>query len=189
MKILLINYFNAENRIGGVEHYLHELMQYAVNSNSTLVFKWFGKKKIKNSWIEKFYHKKITQEIIQEIEGFEDFVFLKTLEKNKIKIQQIENNCIHQNEETSEQFINKYHHSLQNLYQLIQSGKLDYENTYLSSWYLKFKKIKLDSFLAFSYKKFEKLILKNLKSKYCSLFLFDFYKLGYFCTLNKHKNV
>lgn len=70
MKILLINNFNAENRIGGVEHYLHELMQYAVNSNSTLVFKWFGKEKIKTSWIEKFYHKKITQEIIQEIEGF-----------------------------------------------------------------------------------------------------------------------
>ena len=70
MKILLINNFNAENRIGGVEHYLHELMQYAVNSNSTLVFKWFGKEKINTSWIEKFYHKKITQEIIQEIEGF-----------------------------------------------------------------------------------------------------------------------
>lgn len=70
MKILLINNFNAENRIGGVEHYLHELMQYAVNSNSTLVFKWFGKEKMKTSWIEKFYHKKITQEIIQEIEGF-----------------------------------------------------------------------------------------------------------------------
>ena len=70
MKILLINNFNSENRIGGVEHYLHELMQYAVNSNSTLVFKWFGKAKIKTSWIEKFYHKKTTQEIIQEIERF-----------------------------------------------------------------------------------------------------------------------
>ena len=70
MKILLINNFNAENRIGGVEHYLHELMQYAINSNSKVVFRWFGKEKMKTSWIEKFYHKKITQEIIQVIEGF-----------------------------------------------------------------------------------------------------------------------
>lgn len=70
MKILLINNFNAENRIGGVEHYLHELMQYAFNSNSTLVFKWFGKEKMKTNWIEKFYHKKIKEEIIKEIDGF-----------------------------------------------------------------------------------------------------------------------
>lgn len=70
MKILLINNFNAENRFGGVEHYLHELMQYAINSNSNVVFRWFGKEKMKTSWVEKFYHKAITQEIIKEIEAF-----------------------------------------------------------------------------------------------------------------------
>ena len=70
MKILLINNFNAENRFGGVEHYLHELMQYAINSNSNVVFRWFGKEKMKTSWVEKFYHKAITQEIIKEIKAF-----------------------------------------------------------------------------------------------------------------------
>lgn len=70
MRILLINNFNSENRLGGVEHYLHELIQYAEKNNSNLTFKWFGKEKIKTNWIEKFYHKKITAEIIQEIKAF-----------------------------------------------------------------------------------------------------------------------
>ncbi len=70
MRILIINNFNSENRIGGVEHYLHELIQYTKKNNSDYIFKWFGKDKIKTNWVEKFYHKTITQEIIREIENF-----------------------------------------------------------------------------------------------------------------------
>ena len=71
MKILIINNFNSENRLGGVEHYLHELIQYAKKNNSNFTFKWFGKDKIKTNWVEKIYHKTITQEIIREIESFQ----------------------------------------------------------------------------------------------------------------------
>ena len=71
MKILIINNFNSENRVGGVEHYLHELIQYAEKNNSDYIFKWFGKDKIKTNWVEKFYHKTITQEIIREIQSFQ----------------------------------------------------------------------------------------------------------------------
>lgn len=71
MKILIINNFNSENRLGGVEHYLYELIQYAEKNNSDYIFKWFGKNKITTNWVEKFYHKTITQEIIQEIESFQ----------------------------------------------------------------------------------------------------------------------
>lgn len=70
MKILIINNFNSENRVGGVEHYLHELVQYAEKNNSNYIFKWFGKDKLKTNWIEKFYNKNSTQEIIREIESF-----------------------------------------------------------------------------------------------------------------------
>lgn len=70
MKILIINNFNSNNRLGGVEHYLHELIEYSNNIETNLTFKWFGKDKLKTNWIEKFYHKTITQEIIQEIEHF-----------------------------------------------------------------------------------------------------------------------
>jgi glycosyltransferase involved in cell wall biosynthesis len=71
MKILIINNFNSKNRVGGVEHYLHELIQYAEKSNSNYIFKWFGKDKITTNWVEKFYHKTITQEIIREIQSFQ----------------------------------------------------------------------------------------------------------------------
>ena len=71
MKILIINNFNSENRLGGVEHYLYELIQYAEKNNSDYIFKWFGKENMKTNWVEKFYHKTITQEIIQEIESFQ----------------------------------------------------------------------------------------------------------------------
>lgn len=71
MKILIINNFNSENRVGGVEHYLHELIQYAEKNNSNYIFKWFGKDKIETNWVEKFYHKTITQEIIREIQSFQ----------------------------------------------------------------------------------------------------------------------
>jgi len=71
MKILIINNFNSKNRLGGVEHYLHELIQYAEKNNSNYIFKWFGKNKMKTNWFEKFYHKTITQEIISEIESFQ----------------------------------------------------------------------------------------------------------------------
>lgn len=71
MRILIINNFNSENRVGGVEHYLHELIQYAEKNNSDYIFNWVGKDKMKTNWIEKFYHKTITQEIIREIESFQ----------------------------------------------------------------------------------------------------------------------
>lgn len=71
MKILIINNFNSKNRVGGVEHYLHELIQYAEKNNSDYIFKWFGKDKIKTNWVEKFYHKNITREIIREIQSFQ----------------------------------------------------------------------------------------------------------------------
>lgn len=71
MRILIINNFNNNNRIGGVEHYLHELIEYAEKNNSDYIFNWFGKDKIKTNWVEKIYHKTITQEIIREIESFQ----------------------------------------------------------------------------------------------------------------------
>jgi hypothetical protein len=121
--------------------------------------------------------------------GFEDFIFLKKLKENGVLIHQIDNNCIHQNEETSIEFIKKYNYSLQNLKKLIDSNQLQYEETSLSALYLKIKKLKLDGLVIFLFKLSKKLIIKNLTSRYCKLFLFDIYKLGYFCLHNQKKHV
>lgn len=121
--------------------------------------------------------------------GFEDFIFLKELKENAIPIHQIDNNCIHQNEETSIEFLKKYNYSLKNLKKLIDSNQLKYEDTSLSALYLRIKKLHLDVLVAFTFKISKNLIVKNLTSKYCSLLLFDFYKLGYFCLLNQKQHV
>lgn len=71
MKILIINNYDSKNRLGGVEHYLYELINYAKKSKSNITFKWFGKAKISTNWIEKINHKTITREIIQEIDTFQ----------------------------------------------------------------------------------------------------------------------
>lgn len=71
MRVLIINNFNSENRLGGVENYLHELIKYAQKSNSDIVFKWFGKGSKKSSWYQKLYNREITEEIIAEIDRFQ----------------------------------------------------------------------------------------------------------------------
>lgn len=121
--------------------------------------------------------------------GFEDFLFLKELKKNNIKINQIENYCIHFNSDTSSQFVQKYHSSLQNLRSLIDSKKIDYEDTGLSRLYLKTSKYGLHKFIAFCFPIFKNILFTILSSKYSNLFLFDLYKLGYFCKISRHKNV
>lgn len=116
--------------------------------------------------------------------GFEDLIFLKKLENNNVKIHQFNNNCFHNNEETSMVFIEKYNSSLQNLKLLLDCKKLNYDDTSLSYLYLKIKNLKLQNLIIWIFNITEKLLLKNLISKNCSLVVFDFYKLGYFCKIN-----
>lgn len=71
MRVLLINNFDSKNKLGGVENYLHELINYAQKSNSDIIFKWFGKGTKKTSWYQKFYNREITREIITEIDTFQ----------------------------------------------------------------------------------------------------------------------
>lgn len=71
MKVLLINNFSSENKLGGVENYLHELINYAQKSHSDIEFKWFGKDTKKTNWFQKFYNRKTTNEITTEIDTFQ----------------------------------------------------------------------------------------------------------------------
>ena len=157
-------------------------LDFRIKNPYNIVFSW-------NLLISKEVFQKFPFDASIKDYGFEDFIFLKKLKENKIPIHQIDNNCIHQNEETSIEFIKKYNYSLQNLKKLIDSNQLNYEDTSLSALYLKIKKLKLDNLVTFTFKISKNLIIKNLTSRYCSLFLFDFYKLGYFCLLNKNKHV
>jgi glycosyltransferase involved in cell wall biosynthesis len=69
MKVLLINNFNQNLVVGGVENYLLELTQYA-SKDKSIRFVWYGNDSKKVNWIQKFYNNKSTKEIKKLIDDF-----------------------------------------------------------------------------------------------------------------------
>ena len=120
--------------------------------------------------------------------GFEDLVFLKKLKQNKVVIEQIENTLVHQNEEESSFFIEKSKASVLNLIQLYQKNILEPVDSSLLNTFETVKKLNLTNAVAKIFKYFENSLLKNLLSEKPSLFLFDLYRLGYFCQQIQLKN-
>ena len=117
--------------------------------------------------------------------GYEDLVFLMDLKKRAVTITQIENECIHLNDDKSVVFIEKYHSSLRNLKQLLESKTIHPRDTSLTKLYHFLKRMGLTSSVAAVFRFSKNHLLKNLVSGKPSMLLFDFYKIGYFCTLRQ----
>ncbi|MFN3754749.1 glycosyltransferase family 2 protein [Flavobacterium sp.] len=115
--------------------------------------------------------------------GYEDIVFILELKKHQIPITHIENPTFHLNLEKSVIFLEKFHSSLQNLKLLIDRKIIRYEDTALTKTYLKIEKANMVKLAVFLFKIFKKRFTKNLLSKNPSIFIFDVYRLGYFCQL------
>ncbi|MGO4821570.1 MULTISPECIES: glycosyltransferase family 2 protein [unclassified Flavobacterium] len=118
--------------------------------------------------------------------GYEDLCFLAVLKSKGIKIQHIDNPTYHLNLETSSQFLNKTKIALNNLALLVAANKITEENSRLVSTYEMVQKIRLTALLSFLFKKSENSIGRNLLSEKPSIFLFDLFKLGYFCTIRNN---
>jgi glycosyltransferase involved in cell wall biosynthesis len=116
--------------------------------------------------------------------GYEDVVFILGFKSNDIPITHIENPAFHLNLETSKVFLDKTHNSLQNLKQIIDKKIIEPNDTALIKMYTRIEKLKLVKAAAFFFKIFKKQFTKNLLSKNPSIFIFDVYRLGYFCQLN-----
>jgi len=119
--------------------------------------------------------------------GYEDVLFFETLNKNNIKCKQIKNPVIHEADDGANAFIKKTEYAIENLIQLLNQGKLDRSQNKTSKVFERLCKLKLNTFIAYLFKLSKSMLKKNFNSNYPSLFLFDLYKLGYFCLL-KTKN-
>jgi hypothetical protein len=117
--------------------------------------------------------------------GYEDLCFLSVLESNGITVSHMENPTYHLNLETSLQFLNKTKIALENLANLVDSKKITEQNSRLFSTYKTLRKFRLTTFFRLLFRKTESKIRTNLLSKKPSLFLFDLFKLGYFCTIKR----
>ena len=116
--------------------------------------------------------------------GYEDIVFILGLKREQIAIGHIENPSYHLNLEKSAIFLEKFHSSLQNLKLVLDKNIINPEDTALTKIYIKLKRLHLIKAFAFIFKIFKNSFTKNLLSKNPSLFIFDLYRLGYFCQIN-----
>jgi hypothetical protein len=115
--------------------------------------------------------------------GYEDLCFLSVLKTKNIKISHIDNPTYHLNLETSMFFLEKTKTAIENLVYIINSGKFSNIESKINSAYIILKKLKLVAITAFIFNKTESKIISNLLSGKPSLFLFDLYKLGYYCKI------
>lgn len=118
--------------------------------------------------------------------GYEDIVFILGLKREQIAIAHIENSAYHLNLEKSAIFLEKFHSSLQNLKLVLDKNIINPEDTALTKTYMNLKRLYLVKTVAFGFKIVKNSFTKNLLSKNPSLFIFDLYRLGYFCQINSH---
>jgi hypothetical protein len=115
--------------------------------------------------------------------GYEDVLFFDSIIKKKIPIHCFNNPVIHNADDNAETFIIKTENAIENLIYLIDEHKIKSDLSSISKLYDKLKKIKLSRLILTLFKVVKPLLKKNFNSTYPSIFLYDFYRLGYFCQL------
>ncbi|NRT17056.1 glycosyltransferase involved in cell wall biosynthesis [Flavobacterium sp. 28A] len=121
--------------------------------------------------------------------GYEDLCFLVELESNGFVVNHIENPTYHLNLESSELFLKKTKTALENLAFIFETKKRITTESKIITAYTLLKKIGISRLVARTFKKGENVLKNNLISKKPSLFVFDLYKLGYFCQLQNKKSI
>ncbi|MBL7885643.1 MAG: glycosyltransferase [Flavobacterium sp.] len=119
--------------------------------------------------------------------GFEDYAFFSALEKEKKEVKHIDNPCFHNGLETSSEFLSKTKMAIQNLVYLSNHKNTLVKQTELVRTYQKISRLQLQKMVILFFNVFKKSIEKNLSSNFPSLFLFDLYKLGWYCVLMRNQ--
>ena len=119
--------------------------------------------------------------------GHEDTMFAYRAKKKSIPVVHIDNPVIHDDIDENAVFLKKMHSSVQNLHTLYHKKLLPSDFVKLLKYYTAIKRFGLQNLCGHIYMTFEKKIHKNLVSNKPSLLFFDFFKIGYFCSLNPKK--
>ncbi|MBE0390898.1 glycosyltransferase [Flavobacterium sp. PL002] len=115
--------------------------------------------------------------------GYEDYFFVQELEMNHILVIPIENPVLHLNLETSVVFLQKTKTALETLFQISKKNNIAI-NTPLIKTYKKLESLRITALFSFLFRKNKTKLERQLLSKKPNLFMFDLYKIGYFCFLN-----
>jgi len=118
--------------------------------------------------------------------GYEDFIFFKNLEANTIAIHFINNPVIHDGMDDANSFLKKTEDGLNNLAVLLKTKKHLLKDNSVITYYSKLKSFGLSWFVSSVFKITKPILVKNFNSDNPSIILFDFYKLGYFCSIKNN---
>lgn len=114
-----------------------------------------------------------------------DIFFLYQLYVNKIPILHIDNPIIHEGLDENEVFFKKSLLSVKSRFDYLKDlSEIEKVNPLLN-YYKKLDRFGLTKFVAFLFKTFEPNMKKRIVCDEPNLFLFDLYRLGYICTLER----
>ena len=142
-----------------------------------------------NTIIKKTCFNKVKFDPILKKYGHDDTQFSFQLSVLKISICHLENPVEHGDIDFNVDYIVKTKKSLENLIILYSQKKIDTEFVRLLKIYDLFKKTKSTFIIAKIYSIFEKIILLNLQGLNPNLFVFNIFRLGYFCKQIQSKNL
>ena len=116
--------------------------------------------------------------------GCEDILFAHELNLKEIPIYHIENPIFHNQTEQSSVFLIKTKQALENLKYLTDQNTLPSNIYRITKLHKLISTIRLTPIVSKLFSSFENSLEKNLQSTNPSLFVYDLYRLGYFCKIN-----
>lgn len=115
--------------------------------------------------------------------GHDDTLFSFELKKISAKLHHINNPVIHDDIDTNIVFYNKMKGSLENLHYLYTNKMIAKDHSKMISFVAKLKRFYLTQPISMVYSILKKPTAQNLTGNNPSLFVFNTYRLGYFCKL------
>ncbi|WNH07720.1 glycosyltransferase family 2 protein [Thalassobellus suaedae] len=119
--------------------------------------------------------------------GHEDTIFAFNLSKIKATIKHIDNPVLHGDVDLNMVFFNKTHKSIENLNLIYNKNLIDSDFVTFLKVFKKLKKARLNYLFGVVHKILYPIFKYNLTSKYPSLYIFELFRLSYFCNINLKK--
>lgn len=137
-----------------------------------------------NFLIKKSIFLKINQAEIQNLYGL-DYLFAALLKNNANKVLHIDNEVYHMGIDQNQAYLEKTKKAVETLHYISTSRQLKNTDISLLKAFRKLKRFGLNRFFGRMVLRFNNRIERNLLSDNPSMFLFDIYRLGYFCRLRR----
>ena len=128
----------------------------------------------------------------EKVEGYghEDTLWGYALHSKHVRVKYINNPILHNGLDTSEVFLKKSLVAVQKYFTpTFQSNKVLLKQIKIFAVYNQLQRFKVDKLVGFLYQLTEPMLKRNLLGASPMLVIFDFYRLGYLCTLKKNESI